>query len=409
MENWGFWLAAGGAAAAVAATLIRASLRTHEDVKDAADFDIAVYRDQLSEIDRDIQRGTIAADEGARLKTEVSRRLLEADRAAQPGAKITGRKGAGWMTAGVITAVIAGSGLLYWRIGAVGYPDLPIAERLAMSDELRATRISQSEAEAKAPPESPRTDVDASFLDLMEKLRATTAERPDDRRGLELLARNEAALGNFKAAQAAQRHLVALKGGEATAEDQAVLAEMMILSAGGFVSPEAEAQIVEALKRDAENGLAQYYSGVMFAQVGRYDRAFTIWRNLLEASPEDAPWVPPLRAQLPDVAARAGINYELPGKPGLKGPTASDMQAAGEMSAGDRQSMIEGMVAQLGERLSTEGGSAEEWARLISSLGVLGRGDEAKTVYAEAKGKFDGKPAELATLAEAAARAGIAE
>ena len=34
--------------------------------------------------------------------------------------------------------------------------------------------------------------------------------------------------------------------------------------------------------------------------------------------------------------------------------------------------MIEGMVAQLSDRLAAEGGSVEDWNRLIRSLAVLG-------------------------------------
>ena len=56
----------------------RALLRARSDVQSAAAFDLKVYRDQLNEVDRDLARGTLAADEADRLRTEVSRRLLEA-------------------------------------------------------------------------------------------------------------------------------------------------------------------------------------------------------------------------------------------------------------------------------------------------------------------------------------------
>ena len=40
---------------------------------------LAIYKDQLSEIERDEARGTLTADEAKRLRTEVSRRILAAD------------------------------------------------------------------------------------------------------------------------------------------------------------------------------------------------------------------------------------------------------------------------------------------------------------------------------------------
>lgn len=76
------------------------------------------------------------------------------------------------------------------------------------------------------------------------------------------------------------------------------------------------------------------------------------------------------------------------------------------MEAGDRQAMIEGMVEQLNDRLAREGGSAEEWARLIASLGVLGQTERARAIYGEAQGRFAGRAEDLAALKAAAEQAG---
>ena len=105
-----------------------------------------------------------------------------------------------------------------------------------------------------------------------------------------------------------------------------------------------------------------------------------------------------------DVALRAGVNYTLPD---LKGPSAGDVAAAAEMSAEDRQAMIEGMVAQLSDRLATEGGPVEDWDRLIRSLAVLERLDQAQAIYDEAKLRFEGRPAELSFLRLAAVESGL--
>jgi cytochrome c-type biogenesis protein CcmH len=403
-------MAAGGIFLAVVAILVRALLRGPETLPSGAVHDMAVYRDQLAEIDRDVARGILPEAEAERLRTEVSRRLLEADRAARTAQPMAARGAAPVAAVVVALALAAGAGLYALRLGAPGYPDLPLAERLAMTEEVRASRPSQAEAEARAELPPPRTDVDPEFLDLMEKLRTTMAERPDDLRGLELLARNEAALGNLVAAREAQARIVALKGTEAEAEDHARLAELMVVAAGGLVSPEAEAELVQALTLDPRHGLARYYSGLMFAQIGRYDRAFSLWRGLLEGGPQDAPWVGTIRADLPEIAARAGVNYTLPEPPsGGPGPSAADIEAAAGMEAGERQAMIEGMVEQLGARLASEGGPAEDWARMISSLAVLGRTEQARAILAEAETRFEGRSADLAFIREAALNAGVLE
>lgn len=403
MDNWQFWLAAGAMVLAVAAALLRAMSRATGAVAPAASYDLQVYRDQLAEVERDLSRGTIAPEEAARLRTEISRRLLDADRQAQGTAATPARTA---RTAALVLTlpVLAASWLLYDRLGAPGYPDLPLSERLAMSDEMRANRPPQAEMEAKAPkPEA--APVDPAFAKLMDELRAAMKSRPDDRQGLELLAANEARLGNLSAAREAMQRLIALKGDSATADDHASLAELMVMAAGGLVSAEAESELGKALTLDATNPTARYYYGLMAAQVGRFDRTFELWRPLLDG-PADAPWMAPVRAQIEDVAMRAGINFTLPPAAG-KGPDAEAVAAAGEMSATDRQSMIEGMVAQLGDRLATEGGPVEDWAKLITSLGVLNRKDEAQKIYTEALAKFEGRPSEQGFLKEAALNSGL--
>lgn len=408
MAVWGFWAAAAVLVAAIVATLLRAMTRARSDNRAPVAFDLDVYRDQLTEIERDIARGTIPADEGARLRTEIQRRLLDADRAARAAAP-AGESRAGWGVAALITTALLAGVAGYWHLGAPGYPDLPLADRFALSEELRANRPAQAEAEAQTTPAAPRSDVDPAFVDLMQKLRQAVQDRPDDLRGLELLARNEAAMGNLIAAKTAQEAILRVKGTTATSEDHAALAELMIMAAGGYVSPEAEQALVRALESDPRNGTARYYTGTMFAQIGRFDRTFLLWKRLLEESPPDAPWVPPIRSQIEEVAARAGVSYTLPPATSAPGPTSDDIAAAEEMTPEDRQAMIAGMVDQLGERLAREGGSAEEWARLITSLAQIGRIDQAREIYAEAQTRFAGRTVELSGLRQAAVEAGVAE
>lgn len=405
METAAFWAAAGGIGLAVAAIFLLALRRARAEIAAAADFDLKVYRDQLAEIDRDLTRGTLTSDEADRLRTEVSRRLLDADRHSQSATRQASTGGIA-VAAALILALIGSSYWAYLRLGAPGYPDLPLATRLAMSDDMRANRPSQTEMEEEAAASRPApAEPEADFAALMEQLREAVANRPDDARGLELLASNEARLGNLSAARAAMENLLRVKGDTATAEDHAALAEVMIMAAGGLVSPEAEASLARALTLDARNGTARYYFGLMAAQVGRFDRTFALWRPLLEESPADAPWVAPIRAQIEDVAARAGIRYTLPGT--TRGPDGATIAAAEDMTPEDRQAMIEGMVAQLGERLATEGGTVEDWARLISSLSVLGRMEEAAEIYAEALLRFEGSPSQQSFLREAALNAGL--
>jgi cytochrome c-type biogenesis protein CcmH len=79
------------------------------------------------------------------------------------------------------------------------------------------------------------------------------------------------------------------------------------------------------------------------------------------------------------------------------------------MSGEDRQDMIRGMVARLSDRLATDGGTPQEWARLINALGVLGDLDQARAIYANAQQVFADTPDSMAPITAAAQQVGIAE
>lgn len=407
-----FWFIIAGIAIAVAAILVRAVLLGRTGSVSPAAFDLQVYRDQLKEVDRDLARGILAEDEAERLRIEVSRRILAADAQVKAESETSGRpRPVGWAVAGVAAVVLMGGALvLYSGLGAPGYDDLPIKARIAHSDELRANRLSQAAAEARLPEHTPLTDVSEEYMELIKKLRETVRQRPDDLQGLTLLVRNEAGMANYTPAYEAQSKIIALKGDKAPASDYTYLAELLITSAGGYVSQEAETALREALKRAPQDPIARYYQAQYMMQVDRPDAAFRTLEKLLNDSPPDAPWVKAVRGQIEEVAWRAGAKFELPpAQEGLSGPSAEDMQAAQDMSDEDRQEMIRGMVSRLSERLAAEGGPPEEWARLIRALGVLGETDRARAIYTESRQVFAQSPEALAELRAAAQAGGVAE
>ena len=77
------------------------------------------------------------------------------------------------------------------------------------------------------------------------------------------------------------------------------------------------------------------------------------------------------------------------------------------MSEEDRQNMIRNMVDGLAERLVTEGGSAEEWARLIRALSVLGETEQVTAIWDDAQTVFAEDPASMELLTSAARAAGL--
>lgn len=410
----GFWILAAGIAAATIAILSFALFTGRGRGASTSDYDMQVYRDQLKELDRDLARGVVTTEEAERTKVEISRRLLEADRKAQAGeADERAPKELSLMTVGFVTLLVLGGSLwLYSDIGAPGYSDEPLQGRIAAAQERRENRPSQQEAEAQQPEwTGPPAEAPQEYVDLVQKLREAVADHPDQIQGHLLLVDHEAALGNFIAAEVAMKKVLELKGDSATAEDYSAYADTLVIAAGGYVSPEAERAINVAMGLNPKDGIARYYAGMMYAQTGRPDLAFRIWRDLLESSPPDAPWIAPISGQIQRLAAMAGVDYTPPAMaaPDMPGPSAEDMAAAQEMSAEDRAAMIEGMVGQLEDRLASEGGSAAEWAKLINALGVLGKTDHAAEIWAEAKAIFADDPTALDQINQAAIAAGVSE
>lgn len=367
----------------------------------------AIYKDQLGEVDRDLARGVIDAAEAERVRTEIARRLLAADRET-PAHVDDAPKWITRLAAGLaVVGVVGGAFGLYRSIGAPGYGDQPRAARIAASDEMRATRPSQAEAEAQVAPfvAANRIVPPPEIQSVVDDLRAALTENPDDLAGWQVLTDFETRTGNLAAAAAAMGQVVRIKGETASVDDLLGLVDRMVFSAQGYVSPEAEMVLDRIAAHAPENIGLLYYAGLLYAQTDRADLAFELWRRVIENGGTG------LHARLArdgigDVAWLSGRSYT---PPDLPGPSAEEVAAAADMAPEDREAMIRGMVAQLSDRLATEGGTAEDWARLISSLVVLEETTQAAAIWSEAQGVFANNPEELDLIRTAAVAAGLAE
>lgn len=406
-----FWIITVAMSALVALVLWRSLVRAQDKpVAETKDYDLQVYRDQLAEVERDVARGVMPQKEAERASTEISRRILAAD-AEGFDKSDQGQAPNNMVIVAVALVLIGGSFGLYTRIGQPGYGDLALKDRIAFAEELRDKRPSQQSAEDSLPPYVLQEEPSEEFMTLMARLRDTVATRPDDLQGHLLLAQNEARIGNFSAAAAAQEVAIRLKGPDTVADDVSDYGELLVLAAGGYVSPEAETAFRAALTRDENDGRSRYYLGLMMIQTGRPDIAFRLWDGLLRRGPADAAWIEPILSQIETVAELAGVNYTLPkiGAGAAPGPSADDIEAAGQMTPAERMEMIGGMVDGLSNRLATEGGPPQDWARLITSLAILGNPDQALAIFNEAMNVFEGNDGAEDIIKAAGSQAGVAE
>ena len=397
-----FWFVCAVLTLAVTALVVMPLLRPKEVSDDNPD--IAIYRAQLTEVDRDLERELLAPDEAERARTEIARRLLAANKEARPA---PGRTGPTQGTSAVIIVLVGIIGFgTYWSLGAPGYPDMPLQARLDASADMRANRPSQAQLEAVAPAPPPVTDLPDDYVDAINQLRIIAPTRPDELEVWERLAFHEVELRNYIGAADAQEQVIAIKGDAAMMSDYQRLLDLLVVAANGLVSPEAEQLIRDILSRENGNVAARYYLGALYNQTDRPDLALRFWRDIIETGDPANFHVASARAQVADAAFRAGIEYAVPE---ARGPSFEQMDAARDMSEEDRSAMIGGMVSGLAQRLATDGGPAQDWARLIRAYGILGDLDAARTVWTEAQQVFVSSMRGMEILTNAARDAGVLE
>lgn len=372
-----FYIPAALIALAAVALMVRPLILGRSSAGDRGTTDVQVFRDQLDEVERDLARGTIGESEAEGARVEISRRLIAAShRAERSGTLMPAPRGPTGMVAGMLLIGVPALGaLVYFSVGVPGAPDRPFAERTQPGQTRMADgeRPSQAEAEARITPEMRQTiEQEPEYVALVEQLRDAMAKRPGDEEGQRLLATGLMRLGRWVEARKAFDRLIEMSDAPIAAETHANAAEAMVLAAGGYVSPEAEQAIANALKLDPKLPMARYYAGLALRQSGRLDDAIRIWEDLRRETPADAPYLEWVNMVLAETIRM---------RDGPRGPSREDIAAANDMSAEDRATMIESMVQRLEDRLTSEGGEAEEWLRLINAYVQLDRKDDALRVY----------------------------
>jgi cytochrome c-type biogenesis protein CcmH len=323
--------------------------------------DLAVYRDQLEEIQRDRAAGQIGDVEAEAAKVEVSRRLIGAAEAATPGPLPAAMATWHRRLVAVIALVVLplGAGGLYLKVGSPELPGQPLAARAA--------------------------DVQNPSIDrLVGQVEAHLAANPEDARGWEVIAPVYLRLGRFDDAVNARRHLLRL-GGE-TAERQSDLGEALVGTANGIVTAEAKTAFERAVALDAQDVKSRYFLGLAAEQDGHRADAVSIWRAMVTGAPQGAPWIGFVRGELARLEGG--------------GPGQEDVAAAADLDPAQRMTMIRGMVAKLSDRLHHDGTDLEGWLRLVRSYMVLGERDKARAAAGDARRALVSDPEKLRQIDE---------
>jgi len=368
------WLVFALLTAAVLAAVLAPLARAGRPEESAEAGTLAVYRDQLDEIEAERARGIVDEAEAAAARIEVSRRLLASAaasgrvRAGQPA----GARGHAPLAIGVAALVPILTLVVYLAHGSPGLPSYPLAAR---------SQLPLEQAELGA---------------LIARVEAHLREKPDDGDGWDVIAPIYFKLGRFHDAADAFARAARLKG--ETVGRLGGYAEATVLAADGLVGEEARRAYEKILALEPGRPEARFWLALAKEQDGKLDAALADYKTLLAGAPADAPWRDTVEQRIAEVAGRLAA----PDKAPPRGPSAEDVAAASKLSPEDRARMIAQMVDGLADRLERDGNDLAGWQRLINAYSVLGREQDARAALGAARKAFatDTRAlAELATLA----------
>ena len=359
-------------------TVLAPLTRVRSTAVSGRESDVAVYKDQLREIDSDLERGVIDASEAEAARTEVGRRLLAADQAA----KVSGGGRTPLpriVTAAVILLIPLVSLGTYLSFGSPDLPGQPLSARL------------------EAPVQSQDINV------LVARVEEHLAAEPEDGRGWEVVAPIYMRLGRFQDASRAWANTIRLLGSSASRE--ASYGEALVAAGDGMVTAEARSAFERALDTAPDQPKSRFFLALAAEQDGDAETAKTMWRELLADSPADAPWRPAVEERL----AAYGLDIPAPAlsEGAAPGPSSEDVAAAGAMSADERAEMIAGMVDRLAGRLAEDGRDLDGWLRLARAYVVLGEPDKARGAIASARENYPDDSEATARIDEAARSLGL--
>jgi cytochrome c-type biogenesis protein CcmH len=231
------WLVFAVMTAAVMAVLLVPFLRQPQGPPSSdADFNSAVYRDQLQELDRDAARGLIGGAEAQAARNEISRRLLQV---AKPRTAAKGNRYAVLAVALVPLLALP----IYAKYGSPRSPDVALQERLkgAIANQ--------------------------DFAALVAAVERHLAKNPNDVDGWRVLAPGYRREGRWS--DAAEAYANVLRLAPPTAEAITDYGEMLVYANEGMVTDEAQRAFTEALKLDSKNERAQNFYDLSLQQEGK--------------------------------------------------------------------------------------------------------------------------------------------
>ena len=344
---------------------------------------------QLNEVTNEFKNKQINEEEHKAAKFEINKRILKEIRTEK------NRKKAGkaplifsniFLLLGIPFLILLTS-TIYIKIGHYGFKDQPQKKRYIKNDISFVNRLNQQQAELLIEQTFNQDSTSQIKTErqqlkvLVDRLKIILKDRPKDLKGYNLLVDNTAKLGDYKTSYQGQNHIIENIKPKVSAEDYSKLAELMISATNGYVSIEAEDNIKKSLHLDSSNHRSRYYYGLLKIQKKKFLEGYNIWKDILAEGIENSPWNQLIKQDIKKLEKM--INGTFPEEP--KEPWQINVNE-------ETMGIINEMVLTLSKRLKTEGGTYEEWIKLIRSYLVLGKKDKANEAIQKAIHYFIDQP-----------------
>jgi cytochrome c-type biogenesis protein CcmH len=141
---------------------------------------------------------------------------------------------------------------------------------------------------------------------MIAKLTSHLATSPEDLQGWRALG-----WAQMQTGRTADGVKALARAAELAPKDAAVLSmygEGLVREADGKVTPQALVIFERVIAIAPADPRARYYKGLQLMQDGKLKEAFEIWVVVIKESPPDAEWLPSIREQAKELAAKINVD-----------------------------------------------------------------------------------------------------
>lgn len=243
----------------------RSAETSHKSEDERRQANIAVYRDQLAELESDLQNGIASQEQYAHDREEIERRLLEDTKGGESTTKATSTPATARSTAYAIGIAIPLVAVVFYL--SVGNPKAvdgppPVAAQTNVPSGQRT-----------------QEQIEANVAALAKRLQSN----PSDAQGWIMLARSYSSMDKFAESAGAYT-----KATELTPNDADLWAEFAFATAmanGRSLEGRPMELIDRALKVEPENAKALQLAGSAAFQAKNYKKAVSYWERVLKQVP----------------------------------------------------------------------------------------------------------------------------